>query len=168
MGFGEMPEGFAKRDIVARDQVFEHSLSLVAAALGIPIDRYEVSSDVAVCRVPTMLHTITIPAGSVGAQRVAVTGLRNGTLLMRFRSNWFITTDLDPAWELRGDGWRVAAEGDTPIEIAISLPMPKESSMMASARYTAHRPVNAIPYVCAARPGIVTTVDLPQVIARLA
>jgi 2,4-diaminopentanoate dehydrogenase len=27
--------------------------------------------------------------------------------------------------------------------------------------------VNAIPYVCAAAPGIKTTVDLPQIIARL-
>ena len=31
---------------------------------------------------------------------------------------------------------------------------------------TAHRPVNAIPYVVAAAPGIVTTVDLGQVIPR--
>jgi hypothetical protein len=33
--------------------------------------------------------------------------------------------------------------------------------------YTAHRAVNAVPYVCAAEPGIRTTVDLPQIIAKL-
>lgn len=32
---------------------------------------------------------------------------------------------------------------------------------------TAHRPINAIPYVCEAPAGIRTTVDLPQIIARL-
>jgi hypothetical protein len=33
--------------------------------------------------------------------------------------------------------------------------------------YTANRAVNAVPYVCAAPPGIRTTVDLPQVIPFL-
>jgi 4-hydroxy-tetrahydrodipicolinate reductase len=33
--------------------------------------------------------------------------------------------------------------------------------------YTAHRAVNAVAPVCAAPPGIRTTLDLPQVIARL-
>ncbi len=33
--------------------------------------------------------------------------------------------------------------------------------------YTANRAVNAVPYVCTARPGIRTTVDLPQVIPAL-
>jgi 4-hydroxy-tetrahydrodipicolinate reductase len=33
--------------------------------------------------------------------------------------------------------------------------------------YTAHRAVNAIPYVCAAPPGIRTSVDLPQIIPVL-
>jgi hypothetical protein len=33
--------------------------------------------------------------------------------------------------------------------------------------YTANRAVNAVPFVCAAPPGIRTTADLPQIIARL-
>jgi 4-hydroxy-tetrahydrodipicolinate reductase len=33
--------------------------------------------------------------------------------------------------------------------------------------YTANRAVNAVPYVCAAAPGIHTTADLPQIVARL-
>jgi 4-hydroxy-tetrahydrodipicolinate reductase len=34
-------------------------------------------------------------------------------------------------------------------------------------RYTANRAVNAIPVLCAAAPGIRTTVDLSQIIAAL-
>ena len=30
--------------------------------------------------------------------------------------------------------------------------------------YTANRPVNAVPYVCAAAPGILSTSDLPPII----
>jgi 2,4-diaminopentanoate dehydrogenase len=43
-----------------------------------------------------------------------------------------------------------------------------EGHAQASLGYTAHRAVNAVPVVCAAPPGIRTTVDLPQVIATLA
>ena len=168
MGFGETPETFARRDIAARDEVFEHSFGALASALGMPIDSFEVASELALCRQPTLLHTLTIPAGSVGAQRVAVTGLRDGRPFLRFRSNWFVTTDLEPSWDLRGDGWRVVVEGDTPLDLTINLPMPPESGFMASARYTAHRPLNAVPAVCAAAPGILTTADLPQIVARLA
>jgi hypothetical protein len=167
MGFGETPEQFAKRDIAARDEVFEHSLGLLASKLGLPIDRFETTTEVATCKSDTVLHTVTIPAGSVGGQRVAVTGFRGGKPLMRFRSNWFVTLDLDLAWDMRSDGWRVTVEGDTPIDMVINLPMAVEMDVRASAKYTAHRPVNAIPYVVAAEPGIVPTTQLGQVIARL-
>ena len=33
--------------------------------------------------------------------------------------------------------------------------------------YTANRAVNAVPYACAAVPGIVTTVDLPPFVPNL-
>jgi 4-hydroxy-tetrahydrodipicolinate reductase len=36
-----------------------------------------------------------------------------------------------------------------------------------SPAYTANRAVNAVPYVCAASPGIATTVDLPPFVPVL-
>jgi hypothetical protein len=167
MGFGETPEQFARRQHADRDKVFEDSLSVLADALGTPIEHFTLTSEFALTRAPTKLHSITIPAGTVGGQRVVVTGLRQGKALLRFRSNWFVTTDLEPQWDLRADGWRVLVEGDTPFDISIGFPIPPEERQIALPRLTAHRPVNAIPSVCAASPGIVTTADLPQVIARL-
>jgi 4-hydroxy-tetrahydrodipicolinate reductase len=167
MGFGETPEVFARRLHADRDRVFEDSLSVLADALGTPVDRFEQTAEFALTRQPTKLHRTTIPAGTVGAQRVMITGLRDGKPLLRFRSNWFVTTDLEPHWDLRADGWRVVVEGDTPLDISIGFPIPAGERQIVLPRYTAHRPVNAIPYVCAARPGVVTTADLPQVVARL-
>lgn len=166
MGFGDTPAAFAQRHN-PEHKVFEYSLGLLAESLGLPIDRFEHSIEVAYCRNPTKLHHSTIAAGTVGAQRVAVVGFHHDRPLMRFRSNWFVTKDVEPAWELRSDGWRVDLEGDTPMTLYIDLPMPPEDGFRASARYTAHRPVNAIPSVVAARPGIVPTTELPQVISRL-
>ena len=78
-----------------------------------------------------------------------------------------MTTDLEPHWDLRDDGWRILVEGDTPLDVTISFPIPAEERQFTLPGLTAHRPVNAIPFVCAAPPGILTTADLPQVIARL-
>lgn len=167
MGFGDSPEAFAQRHVADRDQVFAHSLGLVASALGLAIDRFETTTEFATCLHDTQLHSSTIPAGSVGAQRVAVNAYRNDKPLMRFRSNWFVTMDIEPAWDLRTDGWRLRVDGDAPVDMVIDLPMPIEQDVRASGRYTAHRPVNVIPAVVAAQPGIVPTTKLATPIAHL-
>ena len=168
MGFGETPDVFARRDVGQRDEVFEHSLALIADALGLPLERFEVTTEWAVTRKPTKLHTSTINAGTIGGQRIATTGYRDGKPLMRMRANWFVTTDLDPAWDLRDEGWRVTVQGDTPLDVTIGFPIPPAERLLTLPRLTAHRPVNAIAAVCAAPPGIVSCVELPQVIAKLA
>ncbi|MET0365062.1 MAG: dihydrodipicolinate reductase [Sphingobium sp.] len=167
MGFGESADSFTRREFPERDQVFGHSLTALAESLGITLERFEVTSEVAVAKEPTKLHKSTIAAGSVAGQRMVATGYRNGEPVMRFRCNWFVTPNLEPGWDLRADGWRVTVEGDTPIDISIGFPIPIAERQFTLPNLTAHRPVNAIPYVCAARPGILTTADLPQVIAHL-
>lgn len=168
MGFGEAPEVFGSRNNPDRDAVFADSLAVVADAVGLPLDGIESHDEVAIARSPTLLHTTTIAAGTVGGQRHTVTGLHNGKPVMRFRSNWFVTKDLDPAWDLREDGWRVLVEGDTPLDISIRFPIPDNAAQrqLMLPRLTAHRPVNAIAAVCAARAGIATTASLPQIIPR--
>ena len=47
------------------------------------------------------------------------------------------------------------------------LPIPLERMAETTPGYTANRAVNAVPCVCAAAPGIRTTVDLPQIVADL-
>ncbi|MET0239922.1 MAG: dihydrodipicolinate reductase [Sphingobium sp.] len=167
MGFGESPEIFAKRVHPERDAVFGHSLRALADAIGLRIERFEVTSEFAVATEPTKLHKATIAAGSVAGQRMVITGFRDGVPVMRFRCNWFVTTSLEPGWDLRSDGWRVIVHGDTPLDISIGFPIPPDERQAKLPHLTAHRPVNAIPAICAARPGILTTADLPQIIAHL-
>jgi 4-hydroxy-tetrahydrodipicolinate reductase len=84
-----------------------------------------------------------------------------------FRATWYCTTDLDADWELGDTGWRVTVDGDAPLQVALPFPFSMEEMAERSPGYTANRAVNAVPVVCAAAPGIRTTVDLPQVIANL-
>ena len=108
-----------------------------------------------------------LEAGTIGAQRMQVNGMRAGRPLVTFSANWYLTHDVEPAWDLRETGWHVLVEGDTPLDVDIRFPVPADEWAATSPGLTAHRPVNAIPSVCAAEPGIRTIVDLPPVIARL-
>jgi len=167
MGFGAPPEAFDRRRFAYGRVAFGPSLELLADALSLPLESVTASGEVAVARHATTIAAGTVAAGTVAAQRMEVTGMRRGTPLLRFRASWYCATDLDPAWELRETGWRVQVDGDTPLDVEIRFPVPPERYAAVSPGFTAHRAVNAIPVVCAAPPGIRTTIDLPQVIARL-
>ena len=93
--------------------------------------------------------------------------MRGGPTLLSFMATWYCTTELDPAWDLRPTGWQVTVEGDAPLDWSSALP--SRSSGWASRR-PATRPTGPstrCPFVCAAAPGIRTTVDLPQIIGAL-
>jgi 2,4-diaminopentanoate dehydrogenase len=108
-----------------------------------------------------------IEAGTVAAQRATVSGLRKGKPLISFSVNWFVTTEIDKDWELRGDGWRVQLDGDAPLDMDLRFTVAPERKAATTPGYTAHRAVNAVRYVCEAAPGIRTTAELPQIVADL-
>lgn len=168
MGFGQAPD--PRRDAGRAHhlrQSFAPSLQLVAEALGLRFDEVEASGDVALASKRTELAAGVIEAGTVAAQRATVSGLYRGRRLMSFTANWYCTTAIDADWDLRGDGWRLRMDGDVPTEVDIRFPVTPERWPLVSPGLTAHRAVNAIPYVCDAAPGIRTTVDLPQILADL-
>ena len=112
----------------------------------------------------------TLDAGTVAGLRMTVTGTHQGQPLMTFTASWCCSQVLDPAWDLRGagwNGWNVQVDGDAPVDVDIRFKIPEGRMGEMTPGYTANRPVNAVPYVCAAAPGIRTTVDLPQIIPAL-
>lgn len=90
-----------------------------------------------------------------------------GRPLLSFRATWYCTTELDPAWDVLATGWRVSVDGDAPLDIDIRMPVPLDQMAAVSPGYTANRAVNSVASVCAAAPGIRSTIDLPQVITAL-
>ena len=166
MGFGSAvnPQADAGRAYYLRES-FGPSLRLVAEAIGLPLEDIEAVGEVATARRDTHIAAGIVPAGTVAAQRTTLTGMRKGKPLMVFTANWYCTTDIDADWNLRPDGWHVAVEGDTPLDVSIGFPVDPARWAAVSPGLTAHRAVNAVPQVCAAPPGIRTTVDLAQVIA---
>jgi hypothetical protein len=172
MGFGRQPGPANQAQLDHAKLCFAPSLQLVATSLGLPIEKFEVHGAVGVARRDVHIAAGVVPAGTVAAMKTTVAGMRKGKPLMTFTTTWFVSTDVDtgegPAWEYRTpSGWHVVLQGDCPIDVSISFPVALENYAEMTPGLTAHRPINAVPYVCDAPAGIRTTADLPQIIARL-
>jgi len=168
MGFGKAGGEIPDYILSHVGESFGPSLSLIADAISMPLDGYETSGEIAVARQRTEIAAGVIEAGTMAAQRITVAGMRGGKPLLQMRVNWYVTTDIEPSWRsLRHSGWHVLLEGDTSLEVDINYPVSLEEYAAFTPGLTAHGPVNIIPYICAAAPGIRTTLDLPPVIPML-
>ena len=163
MGFGKTLESFDSRRASYLLAAFSPALGELAEAAGRPVDEWTVTGEVAAARRDTTILAGTIAAGSVGAQRNVMTGRSGGDDFIRFTTHWYCTTDVEPEWELRPTGWRVQVQGEAPFDVDLTFPIPLDDLAAFTPAYTANRPVNAIPYVCAAAPGILSTTDLPPI-----
>lgn len=169
MGYGVSPGQFDQRKVEYVKHDFAASLGQIADAIGLPVDKFEAVGEMSAARNTVKIAAGTIEKGTVGAQRITITGLRAGKPVMCFRANWYCTRDIEHQdWNLRESGWRVRIEGDTPLDVNITFPVTPEEYPRFTPGLTAHRAVNAVPAVCEAAPGIRTTVDLPNIVAQFA
>ncbi len=167
MGFGHPADEFPPDRFGYGAYAFGPSLRLVAEAVGLPLDSVTSTGEVAVTPEKLTIAAGTLDAGTVAAQRMTITGIHAGRALLSFTATWYCTRDTEPAWTVRGNGWHVQVEGDAPLDVDVRFAVPVERMGEMTPGYTANRAVNAVSYVCAAPPGIRTTVDLPQIIPAL-
>ncbi|AZG45797.1 NAD(P)H-dependent amine dehydrogenase family protein [Gordonia insulae] len=168
MGFGGAERAFEDYRLEHLRGSFGPSLELLAESIGIPLDSVEVQGEVGLTTREVSIAAGSLAAGTVGAQRITVSGITAGRELVRFRANWYCTTDTEPSWDLLATGWRVVVDGDAPLSVDINMPIDPSRMAETTPGYTANRAVNAVRHVCAATPGIRTSFDLPQIVADLA
>jgi hypothetical protein len=169
MGFGREPgQEFSPQLLAHIAHGFKQSVNVIAKALHLRLDDFEIFGETANAKARFLLPGGTpIEKGRVAAQRITVSGMRGGKPIISYRLNWYCTTDVDANWDLRKSGWRLLIEGETPIDVSVTFPVPPERVSPAMAALTAYRVINAVPYVCAAAPGIRTTADLPSIVPRM-
>ncbi len=163
MGFGRSPDTYSPKRASYLLGEFGPALGVLADAADRPVDDWTCTGEVAVARQTTSIVAGELAAGSVAAQRNTLIGSSHGTEAVRFTASWYCITDVEPAWDLRPTGWRVQVHGDAPFDVALPFPIPVEELGSHTPAYTANRPVNAVPYVCAAPPGVLATADLPPI-----
>lgn len=145
---------------------YQPALGVLADLAGLTIDDWTAEGGVAAAKEDLTIVAGEIKAGTAAAQRVVVTGRSGGADRIRFTQYGFVAMDVEPDWGLQPTGWRVRIRGDAPIDLSMPFPVPLDDLANYVPAFNANGPVNAVPYVCAARPGILTTEDLPHILPR--
>ncbi len=146
-------------------------LRLLAEGLDVQLDDIEIHTE----RRP-LESTIEVPgmgtfdAGTQGAMRFEVRGIVGGRAALVLEHITRITDDAAPDWPRPPAGkqgmHRVLITGRPSIEVSISADDGTGNPAEGGNATAAARLVNAIPAVCDATPGIITSLDLPPIYGR--
>jgi 2,4-diaminopentanoate dehydrogenase len=177
MLFGATPEDAAHSPMVEfMGAGFRQSIDMLAAEIGFRLDeRIGTNHEVAVATAPIDSPIGPIAPGLVAAQRFTWEATVDGEPVVTVRTNWFMgERDLDPGWTFGPEGERFEVEvtGDPTSHVtfhgwhpaSIEAGLARNPGIVATANHC----VSAVPYVCAAPPGIKTYLDLPLIAGRAA
>jgi hypothetical protein len=176
MMFGKTPEeAAASRMSDLLGDGFCQSIDMVAAELGFDLDpEKRVTHETALATAPIDTPVGVLDTGTVAAQRFRWQGTVDGEPVITAAVNWLMGEEhLDPPWTLgTGQRFEVAFDADPPLEVTFHgiHPLTPEAGIDRNPGIvaTANHCVSAIPYVCAADPGICTYLDLPLIAGRAA
>jgi hypothetical protein len=176
----ELPVGFARPlddpGLPAMTEsgtaVFGDAVRLVADALGLELDDVVCEAEYAQTTRDLDLGTWSIPAGHVAGVSIGWQGRRAGRTVIALNARWRKGQHLDPDWSIE-HGYIIDIRGRPCVRTKLEVYPPSDFQaqtfgdfMILGMIMTALPAINAIPYVCAAQPGIVTYLDLPLITAR--
>ena len=177
MMFGKTPDEMSRSSMGALlGDGFGQSIDMVAAEMGVTLDpEKSTTHEWAVATAPIDTPVGVLDPGTVAAQRFEWAGTVDGEPVIVAAVNWFMGEEhLDPAWTFGPEGQRfeVTIDGDPPARLvfhglhpeSIAAGIERNAGIVATAMHC----VNAIPYVCAAEPGIRSYLDLPLIAGRMA
>ena len=114
-----------------------------------------------------------IPKGHVAGMDIRWDGFVADSVRLSLRVRWVLGDRIEPPWTVEL-GYVVEIAGDPHVRIKLDLwpdgdlaAMGVDEFRQLGMRITAVPPVNAIPAVCGAEPGIRTYADLPVVTSRM-
>jgi hypothetical protein len=153
---------------------FKMSVRMVADHMGFRIDpEIRTTQEVAVATSDIDSDVLPITAGTVAARRFRWDALVDGEPVITAAVNWLMgEVDLEPAWTFgeHGERFELEISGDPDVSLifkglhpeSVAQGLQRNPGIVATANHC----VNAIPYVCAAEPGIKTYLDLPLLAGR--
>jgi len=145
---------------------YQPPLTVLADLAGFAIDEWTAEGGVAAAKQDVTIVAGEIEAGTAAAQRVVIHGRSDGVDRIRFTQYGFVAMDVEPDWGLQPTGWRIRIHGDAPFDVSMPFPVPLDELATFVPAFNANGPVNAIPYVCAAAPGMLAIEDLPHMLPR--
>ncbi len=141
-------------------------VQMVADELGVELEEIRETYEKRITDRRLSVAAGTIEAGTVGAVRFETIGVVDGRDAIVIEHINRMAPDLAPDWPTadRDGTYRIVIDGDPSLtcELRLGTDDSSHDGMVA----TAMRVVNAIPFVCDAEPGIVTSMDLPLTLPR--
>jgi 2,4-diaminopentanoate dehydrogenase len=155
----------------AGTSVFEDAVRLTAHALRVELDEVRCESEFAQTTSDLELGSWKIDAGCVAGIAASWQGIVGNHTVIDLRVRWRKGETLEPDWQVE-HGYIVDVVGQPSAHMKYEIwPSPDFKGetladfMVLGMIATAMPAVHAIPAVCAARPGIVTYLDIPLVAA---
>lgn len=141
------------------------TVRIVAKGLDVELDSIEEVYERIEAPEDFMIPTGLIPKGTQAAVRFEVRGMRNGKAVVVLEHVTRLRDDLGPDWpQPAGHGcYRVEVRGEPNYTLDLQLLGTDGDHNTAGLKATAMRLINAIPHVVAAKPGLVTSLDLPLI-----
>jgi len=155
---------------------WQGQIHMVAEALGVEVQEIRETFDRAVTERTLDVAMGTVEAGTCGALRMQAIGVVDGRDAIVIEHVTRLAPDIAPEWPTLPNslGYRVVITGTPDIDCAYHVTVRDRhkagiESMTSGAGAmvaTAMRVVNAVPYVVAAEPGLLSSVDLPLTIPQ--
>ena len=144
-------------------------VQMVADELGVELDEIRETYEKRITDRRLDVAAGTIEAGTVGAVRFETIGVVDGRDAIVIEHVNRMAPDLAPEWPTadRDGTYRITIDGEPNLTCELRLGTGEDHSH-AGMVATTIRVVNAIPHVCDAPPGIVTSTDLPLTLPRSA
>jgi hypothetical protein len=174
MSFGKTPEEAAQGPMASLlEGGFKSSVWMVADYLGFRDPAFTATQEVAVATAPIDAGYLKIEPGTVAARRFRWQALVDGEPVITAAVNWLMGEDhLEPNWSFgeRGERFEIQVTGDPDVALIVKGLQPdsiaeglkRNPGVVATANHCVH----AIPFACAAEPGIKTYLDLPMIAGR--
>jgi len=144
-------------------------IRLIAEGLGVELDEVQGRLERELTDRDLEVAFGTVPAGTCGAVKTVAVGIVDGREVIVVEHIIRMARDVAPDWPSSDNDatYLVQVDGDPDFEIRLTLGEAKghgagEAAMTA----TAMRVVNAVPFVVAAEPGLVSSLDIPLTVPR--
>jgi hypothetical protein len=144
--------------------IWRGPIELIARALRVELDEIRGRVERHVTDRDLEVAFGTVPAGTVGAVRTIATGIVDGREAILVDHVIRMARDVAPDWPSSENDatYIVHIDGDPDIDCRLTLgPAEGHDAGEAAMTATAMRIVNAVPFVVAAPPGLLSTLDLP-------
>ena len=140
---------------------------MVADHLGVELDEIRETYEKRITDRRLDVAAGVIEAGTVGAVRFETIGVVDGRDAIIIEHVNRVAADIAPEWATadRDGTYRVLVDGDPSFQNEFTLGSAEDASEQGMIA-TTMRVVNAIPFVCAAPPGLVTSTDLPPLLPK--